>query len=144
MSSQFQQKYNGRFYSVLRWEQLDQLWDVLKENASGWYVYFINHEDIPLSPLEINEFLTFLNEMKTLLREDHDYDYCGIVYTDSFEHPTLVKIYDPHHLGASCGSAGYKIHPRWLLSNTPPEPIEDNTLVPNIRKRWWQRIFKTT
>lgn len=143
MSSQFQQKYNGRFYNVLRWEQLEQLWATLKANNAGWYVYFINHEEVPLTPLDANDFEIFLEEMQVLLREDHDYDYCGIVYTDSFEHPTMVKIYDPHHLGASCGSSGRKIHPRWLLSHLPPESIEDDALVPNVRKRWWQRIFET-
>ncbi|MEY3220559.1 MAG: hypothetical protein RIT27_1916 [Pseudomonadota bacterium] len=144
MSSQFQQKYNGRFYNALRWTQLDTLWGVLKTQSSGWYVYFINHEDVPLNVLEPDDFQTFLDEINVLLREDHDYDYCGIVYADSFEEPTMVKIYDPHNLGASCGSSGRKIHPRWLLSKIPPEPIEDDVIVPNIRKRWWQRIFETS
>jgi len=62
MSSQFQQKYNGRFYNTLHWEQLDKLWGVLKENNSDWYVYFINHEEVPLAPLETNEFQIFLED----------------------------------------------------------------------------------
>ncbi len=47
------------------------------------------------------------------------YDYCGIVYADDSENPTLVKVYDLNNLGPSCGSCGYP-------DTTPldPQPAE--------------------
>ncbi len=139
--SLFAQKYNGRFVSTLRWSQLDELWDSIRGLPEGWYVYFIN-EAVPHEPMQAEDLKVFIHEVNDLLRRDHDYDYCGIVYADSFDSPSIVKIYDPNNLGASCGSSGQKVHPRWLLSRVLPEEILDEAPTPMNRKRWWQRFVK--
>jgi hypothetical protein len=136
----FRQHYNGRFYGVLRWHQLDSLWDRVRGQPDGWYVYLVN-SDVPAQPATQDSLLRFVREVDTLLRQEHDYDYCGIVYTDSLETPAMIKIFDPNNLGASCGSSGRVIPPRWLLSRIPPEPILDEMPLPGGRKRWWQQVF---
>ncbi|MDM8546506.1 hypothetical protein QUF61_08420 [Candidatus Venteria ishoeyi] len=141
--STFSQKYNGRFTSTLRWSQLDDLWTKLRAQPEGWYAYFVS-ESLPEAPLDSQALDRFIAEVDALLRKDHQHDYCGIVYADSLEKPAMIKIYDPNNLGASCGSSGVKVHPRWLLSQIPPEAIIDDAPTPMNHKRWWQKIFHSS
>jgi hypothetical protein len=136
----FQQHYNGRFIGILRWPQLDTLWQAVRAQPEGWYAYLVS-ADLPGDPLPAADLLRFVEEVDGLLRAEHVYDYCGIVYADNLQTPGMIKIFDPHNLGASCGSSGRVIPPRWLLSRIPPEPIHDEAPLPGSRKRWWQRIF---
>lgn len=140
MPSEFQQKYHGKVISALRWQQLDALWEAVKAQPEGWYAYFVS-EELPQTTLSAAELARFIEEVDGLLRREHEYDYCGIVYADSFQEPSLIKIFDPHNLGSSCGSSGKIIPPRWLLSRLPPEHVEDEAPTPMGRKRWWQKIF---
>jgi len=63
---------------------------------------------------------------------------CGIVYADDLDNPSLIKIYDPSHLGTSCGSSKHRILPGWVMSKMPPSDLSPSHLVPQNRKRWWQ------
>ena len=136
----FQQHYHGRFTNMLRWHQLDQLWEKIKAQPNGWYVYFVG-ENVPTAPVDATALNKFIQEVDKLLRQEHDFDYCGIVYADDRETPAMVKIFDPNNLGATCGSSGTVVPPRWLLTRIPPQPIVDNMPTPANRKRWWQRVF---
>ncbi len=139
-SDEFKTIYNGRFTSALRWPQLDALWEQIKINPENWYIYCVG-ETLPSEPAAVSSLLAFITEVDTLLRRDHDYDYCGIVYADNMTQPKLIKIYDPNNLGASCGSSGQKIEPRWVLSKVIPQQIQDDSPIPMNRKRWWSRLF---
>ena len=136
----FQQHYQGRFTNMLRWPQLDQLWERIKAQPNGWYIYFIG-ESVPTAPVDATALNKFIQEVNQLLHKEHDFDYCGIVYADDRETPAMVKIFDPNNLGATCGSSGTVVPPRWLLTRIPPQPIVDNMPTPANRKRWWQRVF---
>lgn len=136
----FQQRYHGRFLGILRWSQLDELWEQVRASPEGWYIYLVG-ETLPTTPVSSIVLNQFLQEIDTLLRTEHDHDYCGIVYVDDREHPTLIKIFDPHHLGVSCGIGHAVILPRWLLSRIPPETLTDNVPIPAQRRHWWQRLF---
>ena len=134
--------FRGFFASALRWEDLDRLWQTLRAQADdGWYVYAVGEEP-PAAPVSRAQFTTFLSEIDALLRRDHDEDYCGIVYADDMEHPAMVKIYDPHNLGSSCGSSGNNPPPLpgWVLSRLAPPGLA--AMQPTAsRRRWWQRLF---
>lgn len=136
----FTERYWGAFTAILRWPQLDAFWQVLRQQPEGWYVYQIG-ETPPSEPLSGEAFTTFLDELDTLLREDHREDYCGIVYVDDREQPGFIKVYDPNNLGASCGSSGRHIPPRWIISRMAPEPVADDAPTPGNRRRWWQRLL---
>ena len=42
----FIQAFRGRFHNVLRWEQFERLWEVLRNDADdGWYIYHVG--DVP-------------------------------------------------------------------------------------------------
>ena len=138
---QFMQAFKGGFTSALRWHHLDDLWAKLTEQADeGWYVYAIG-EAPPERPVDGDRLRTFITEMDQLLREEHEEDYCGIVYADDLKQPTFVKIYDPNNLGVSCGYSDNPPLPGWLLTRMQPFDLEAVSVLPNNRKRWWQRLF---
>lgn len=70
--------------------------------ATGWYIYAVG-EVPPEAPASESHLLKFIDEIDALLHQEHDEDYCGIVYTDSKESPNYIKIFDPNNLGVSCG-----------------------------------------
>ena len=139
----FMQAFRGRFESILRWEQLEGLWEALRQDADGgWYIYAIG--ETPPSQAVGSELLkTFLSEIDQLLRKDHGEDYCGIVYTDSMQAPQFVKIFDPHNLGVSCGFSDNPPLPGWILSKLPPVDLKAAAALPGNRRRWWQQLLGT-
>ena len=139
--SSFLDQFRGNFKSALRWHDLDELWKNLRQNNHGqWYAYHIG-EAPPVEPISANELDTFLNAIDKLLREEHEEDYCGIVYADDLKHPGMVKIFDPHNLGVVCGYSNNPPLPGWVLSTEPPENLQSAFPPPGNRRRWWQKLF---
>lgn len=141
-SSDFYTAFRGRFVSLLRWEDLAAFWDVLRARAgAGWYLYAVG-EPVPKHPSTAEEVERFIAAVDALLHRDHREDYCGIVYTDSRENPTLVKIFDPQNLGVACGFSTNPPKPGWVMSLIPPEPLEDRRPLPEARRRWWRSLWR--
>lgn len=139
----FRVAFKGRFENILRWEQLDALWEVLANDAGGgWYIYAVG-EQPPSQPVAGELLLKFLAEIGALLRREHDESYCGIVYTDSTTAPAFVKIFDPNNLGVSCGYSDNPPLPGWILSRLPPVDLKAPAPVPGNRRRWWQGLFSS-
>lgn len=136
----FAARMNGRFHGMLHWHQLDALWLQVRAAPEGWYASLIG-ETPAQEPMSACALDLFVSEVDALLRREHEYDYCGIVYADDPACPTFIKIYDPHNLGSSCGSGGVRIPPRWVLSRMQPALIADDAPLPNSRRRWWQKLF---
>jgi hypothetical protein len=138
----FEIAFRGRFASLLSWESLDALWQAVRARAdAGWYVYAIGMPT-PTRPASAAEVERFLDAIDALLRHDHREDYCGIVYADDPRAPTLVKIFDPHNLGTSCGSSKHPPLPGWVLSLLPPVPLLDRRPLPASRQRWWNALWR--
>ena len=137
----FLQRFDAGSPGILHWSQLDALWARLGDAADdGWYVYAVG-EAVPEAPASAAEFRRFLEEIDGLLRQEHDEDYCGVVYVDDRENPGFVKIFDPNHLGSSCGSSGLRVLPGWVLSRVPPVDLQAAMPPTGSRRRWWQRLF---
>ena len=125
---------------MLRWQQLDALWDALERDADGqWYIYAVG-EQPPTDPASATRLREFLTEIDTLLRSEHEEDYCGIVFTDSMDKPAFVKIFDPNNLGVSCGYSDNPPLPGWILSKLIPVELNVAAPMPGNRRRWWQRL----
>ena len=138
----FEQRLSGRFENMLRWAQLDALWDVIRDGGE-WYVYEVGH-DVPGVALGGDELAAKIKTIDTFLRAEHDQDYCGIVYADKPSAPTLIKVYGPKNLGASCGSSGSKTWPRWIFSLEKPDAVGVK-LDDEGKPAWWKNfIFKRT
>ena len=133
-------RFRGAFKGVLRWEQLDALWDTVRADDKHWYVYAVG-EAVPKSPSSREEFVQFISKIDELLHQDHEEDYCGIVYTDDFDDPHFIKIFDPHNLGVSCGYSDNPPLPGWVLSTLPPADLPNAFPPPANRKRWWHKVF---
>ena len=139
----FVEEFRGSFVSMLRWPQLDTLWETLRQNSgAGWYAYAIG-ESPPESPLTKDQMNSFLTEIDDLLHKEHEEDYCGIVYVDNAQNPSFIKIYDPNNLGVTCGFSNSPPLPGWTLSLTPPCDLEHALPPPGNRKRWWKRLFQS-
>lgn len=138
--SDYLNQFRGSFKSTMQWSHLDALWQVLRKDAAGWYVYAIG-EALPTQPLSADDFLHFIDEVDALLRTEHDESYCGIVYADNLQTPQMIKIYDPNNLGVSCGFSENPPLPGWVVSRTAPIDLPATQVLPKNRQRWWQRLF---
>ena len=144
MTENFLNQFKGSFYGVLRWPQLDSLWEVLRQNQDQrWFIYHVG-ETPPAEPASREKIEQFLKEIDALLRAEHQEDYCGIVYADDLEHPTFIKIFDPNNLGVSCGFSDNPPLPGWVLSLTKPEDLPHAFPPPQSRRRWWQRLIHSS
>jgi hypothetical protein len=138
MSTIFYQHYQRYFTGILQWSQLDELWEKVKAHPQGWFIYVVEENPLPTSPVEIETLFEFIETTDKFLHQEHEHDYCGIVYADDQETPTMIKIFDPHNLGAVCGSCGSVVLPRWILTKIPPQPLE---IPPPASPHWWQKFF---
>jgi hypothetical protein len=133
--------YRGYLSNLLKWEELDTFWQTLRNQAdNGWYIYAVG-EAPPQHPSTAGQLTTFIEEIDKLLRQEHQEDYCGIVYVNDRESPALVKIFDPNHLGSSCGPGFGEVLPGWVLSTMAPVDLQASVAPANNRRRWWQRLF---
>jgi len=132
----------GRFESLMRWEQLEHFWDNLRPQLDdSWYVYAIG-EDAPSQPVSKDQAIKFIEEIDQLLHREHDEEYCGIVYADNHQTPEFIKIFDPHNLGVSCGFSENPPLPGWVMSKMQPVNLQEALQPANNRRRWWQKIFE--
>jgi hypothetical protein len=137
----FQTAFRGSFTSLMSWSQLDTFWETVRTRAgAGWYIYCIG-EPVPATPVDADGVDRFIARVDTLLKRDHDEDYCGIVYTDSKTEPTFIKIFDPNNLGVSCGSSKNPPLPGWTMTLTPPSLLESKRPLPEGRRRWWRELW---
>jgi len=137
----FRDAFKGSFSGVLRWEQLDELWQRLRDDAAGdWYLYAVGEEP-PTDTVSEYDVIQFIEQVDALLRREHEEQYCGIVYVDDVNAPSFVKIFDPNNLGVSCGYSDSPPLPGWILSKLPPVDLQAPMPQPGNRRRWWQRLF---
>jgi hypothetical protein len=141
VSIQYLEKFKSGFSGILRWPQLDKLWQTIKNSNASWFVYQIG-EEVPDKALSNDDFKIFIANLDSLIRKDHGEEYCGIVYVDDIEEPSFIKIYDPNNLGSSCGSSGGPPPlPGWTISLQQPCNLELAFPAPVNRKRWWKALF---
>ncbi len=133
--------FKGNFTSTMRWPHLDEFWKVLKAQADdNWYIYAVG-EAAPEATSSKAHLLMFIDKIDALLHQEHDEDYCGIVYIDNKESPEFIKIFDPNNLGVSCGFSDNPPLPGWILSRIQPVGLDAALNPPKNRQRWWQKIF---
>lgn len=134
----FTRALTGQLFGIMRWDQLTAFWEKVDTQAS-WYLYAVG-EAVPTEAADAEHVTQFITNIDALLHQEHQEDYCGIVYADDLEHPSLIKIYDPNHLGSSCGSSKTPTLPGWVMSQIPPTPLE-SALLPQGRQRWWKSFL---
>lgn len=138
--SSFSGLMNGKFYGVLQWADLDNLWDRVRAAPQGWYAALTGQEP-PVTVMTVEELNKFVHEIDALLHREHEHDYCGVVYVDDPDNPNLIKIFDPHNMGTGCRVGGAPIPPQWVLSRVRPERVENDAPLTGSHRRWWQKLF---
>ncbi len=133
--------YTGRSHGVLRWEQLDRLWEELVASDKAWYVYEIG-ADLPNKPETATGLKTFIGATDQFLHQEHEADYCGVVYVDDFDTPSLLKIYHPKKMGTSCGSSGDVVLPKWTLSSEAPIDLLEWAAQKDQKPSWWAKMLR--
>ena len=137
----FIQSYRGAFSGILRWPQLDELWETLRlQTDKQWYIYAVG-DTPPVQVSNTAQLETFLTAIDKLLRSEHKEDYCGIVYVDNRQSPSFIKIYDPNNLGVVCGFSENPPLPGWILSLQQPIDLPAALPPAGNRRRWWQKLF---
>lgn len=137
----FLTRYQGYFRNLLSWDDLERFWGCLRTSEADWFVYAIG-EPPPDMPVTHRELGIFIEEIDALLRKEHAENYCGIVYVDDIELPSMIKIYDPNNLGSVCGPGfGPPPLPGWVLSTLQPTDLPAAFPPPENRRRWWRRLF---
>ncbi len=136
-SDDFYHAYTGRCKNLLRWDDLAALWAQVQADAGGgWYLYVVG-EPPPIQPAADHEVQCFIAEVDALLHREHREDYCGIVYVDDPQVPSLIKVFHPNRLGVVCGSSDRHnpTLPAWIMSKRPPVAIDRPPARP--KRRWW-------
>ena len=130
----FWNAYQGRFFGVLNWPDVDAFWAQMSVTSGDWFIF--NPEkpapDTAASDVELTEVLT---KAQTLINSRRDMSHCGAIYVDSLENPSFIKVFDPSAMGSSCNISGIPILPRWIFSRIepddmppPPEPVKPSLI----------------
>lgn len=113
----------GRFEGIMDLKVCDDLLSYLVAHPSDWFIYDLDAR-VPETPCEAVEFTTQITIIKEIIATKHTQRYCGIVYADSTQSPTIVKIFHPDNVGKSCGSSETPPLPKWIISKIAPVTIE--------------------
>lgn len=137
----YKEYFNGKFYGVLRWHQLDTIWAmVIGQRSKGWYIYQTS-SNIPNEKTRNKKLDLKIMEINEYLRQKHDEDYCGTVYVDDLEDPKFIKVFDPKNMGTACSIGGKAPLPEWVISQIPPEDMTINEEPQKYKKRWLGSLF---
>ena len=139
--SSYIDKFQGRFIGVMQWEDCNALLENLINNPDDWYLYDTLTQ-APTTTVTAEVFVENINKIKTVLTEEHQERYCGIVYTDDLKTPSFVKIFHPNNLGKTCGSSEHPPIPQWLLSKIPPEDVVEIFGPPEEEKGFVSKFLK--
>jgi len=136
-TNNFLERYQGCFTNMLRWPQVDQLWEILQaQQNKQWFLYTTN-KPAPIYPASHENLISYINDVDFQIRQQHKYDYCGIIYVDEPSSPNFIKIYHPKNLGASCGTSSNRPIPGWILSTMAPIDLivaQDNADTSNWKR----------
>ena len=116
------QKFKGRFVGIMQLDDCDQLLQTLINLPNDWFVYD-TLQAMPSKCLDADDFVKKVKQINSIVDEEHDERYCGIVYADDIKNPTFVKIFHPKNLGKTCGSSENPPMPQWLISKEEPMDV---------------------
>jgi len=141
MSTSYLSAFRGSFVGILRWPMFDRLWQTIRTDPTGWYIYTVG-ETFPEETLSARDFIQFIDNLDRMLRDQHREDYCGVVYADNLSSPSMIKVFNPNNLGVSCGYSENPPLPGWVLSKL--KPIDLMIAFPRTKnsQHWWRRLVR--
>jgi hypothetical protein len=121
----FWRAYQGPMAGMVNWARLDAFWPVLQASGGAWYVTDLESGALPDAPATSDEFAATLALAQAMYDPVRDRSWCGVVFADDPAAPSFVKLFDPWNMGASCGSSGVRVMPRWVLSRIAPDALPE-------------------
>lgn len=115
----FRDRFRGRFAGLLAWEDVAAVFARVIAAPSGWWIYD-TREPLPGAPEDTCRLAERVGEIEGFLRRHQRADYCGFVYVDDKDVPTLIKVFDPRN--ASSCSLGSPV-PVYTLSRMKPTSL---------------------
>ncbi|WP_457646580.1 hypothetical protein [Profundibacter sp.] len=132
----FWKAYQGRFFGLLAWAEVDAFWASMSGTTGDWFV-FDPEQPAPDRVASAADLANVLTKAQALINSRRDMSHCGAIYVDDARNPTFIKVFDPSAMGSSCNISGIPILPRWIISRIrpddmppPPEPVK-----PSLFKR---------
>lgn len=118
----FWRAYDGSFFGLLQWADVDGFWTFLAANPEGWYV-FDPDGDAPDATMDVGDFALFLLAATALVNSRRERSMSGAIYVDDRTNPTFAKIFDPVNMGSACNVSGVRTMPRWVVSRMKPDAL---------------------
>lgn len=115
----FRDRFRGRFAGLLAWEDVAAVFARVIAAPSGWWIYD-TREPLPGAPEDTGRLAERVGEIEAFLRRHQRADYCGFVYVDDKDVPSLIKVFDPRN--ASSCSLGSPV-PVYTLSRMKPSSL---------------------
>ncbi len=126
-------RFQGQFFGVLRWNDMETLWQSLHASPENWYVYPVS-DAAPDAFAGKQDFAQFLDAAEAVINKRRDRPSCGSIYVDDMREPAYIKIFDPEKMGTSCSCSSDPVLPRWIVSRMkpdslpPPQPLKKPTI----------------
>ena len=133
----FWRAWQGSFHGLLHWQDFDALLHVLGQSGGEWYVWDLEGA-VPVAPIAPAEMATALEAVHEMNAPVRQRSFCGTVYVDDPAAPAFVKAFDPYQMGATCGSSGERIMPRFVFSRMRPDPLPEPA--PEVSVGFWSRL----
>ncbi len=130
----FWNAYQGQFFGLLNWPEVDAFWNHMSETSGNWFV-FDPEQPAPDTAANSAELAETLASAQTLINSRRDMSHCGAVYVDDLEDPTFIKVFDHAAMGSSCNISGIPILPRWIFSRIGPDDMPPEPIKPSLFKR---------
>jgi len=112
----------GTLAGIIDWQVLDQIFSFIQHSDDPKWRLYINDTPLPgeKRSKDVNtggDLASSLQSLNAYLRQSHPRNYCGLVFTDSFTEPTLIRIFDPKFLTSMCNIYGNTPTPSWVISS---------------------------
>ncbi|MDQ2089824.1 hypothetical protein [Marimonas arenosa] len=132
--------YQGRFAGFPTWPMFDRFWPVLAVSGGEWFILDLDSGTLPEAPASAEGFAALLAEAQAMYEPARSRSFAGVVFADDAANPSFVKLFDPWKMGASCGSSGERILPRWVLSRMRPDALPVTDAEPRTAAGFFARI----
>jgi TusA-related sulfurtransferase len=111
----------GTLAGIIDWQILDQIFSHIQHSDDSKWRLYRNDTPPPGDKRSKDvdtggDLASSLQSLNAYLRQSHPRNYCGLVFTDSFMEPTLIRIFDPKFLTSMCNIYGNTPAPSWVIS----------------------------
>lgn len=111
----------GTLAGIIDWHVLDRIFSDIQHTGDLKWRFYNNDTPLPgdKRPKDVDtsgDLTSSLKALNAYLRQSHPRNYCGLVFTDSFTEPTLVRVFDPKFLTSMCNIYGNTPAPSWVIS----------------------------